>query len=338
MESAIGPTGCGRGRARGRVLRASLILMAAAVAMIGGPARAAGSPTPPTSTIEQRYHAPGPWSVTARPGFGCCDSSGARFDIWYPAQIGQSGVRHPIITWGDGTGAVPAQYAYLLSHLASWGFVVVASESSSTGSGQGILDAADYMVKLNADPSSIFHGALAVDRIGAMGHSQGAAGSINALIRSGGGIRTAVPIELPAQLWCGVFGVTCADTRSLTSGAVFFVNGSADNLSPSVQLLPWQLIGFQSNSAYYEATPPSMTKLWGTLKGPDHNDVQGQPDCASGAQACVDGVDGYLGYPTAWMMDQLQSDAGAHQAFVIGTGEMFHETTGWANQTGSVPY
>ncbi len=48
------------------------------------------------------------------------------------------------------------------------------------------------------------------------------------------------------------------------------------------------------------------------------------------------GVFGYLGYITAWLMDQLQGDADAHQAFVDGTGEIFSETTNWTNQMSTI--
>jgi hypothetical protein len=74
------------------------------------------------------------------------------------------------------------------------------------------------------------------------------------------------------------------------------------------------------------------------LRGPDHNDVQGQPDCVAAAKPCVDGVYGYLGYPTAWLMDQLQGDTLAHRAFVNGTGEIFGETTNWSNQRSNIPH
>jgi Chlorophyllase enzyme len=319
-------------------LRALLMLVpAAAIAMIGGTARAAQPPNAPTLPIEQKYYAAGPWAVTSVTGFACCDSSGTKFDVWYPTRLGQNGFRHPIITWGNGTNAIPSQYAYLLSHLASWGFVVVASENKNTGTGQEILDAARFMVAQNGQASSIFHNKLATNQVGASGHSQGASGVLNAMVKSAGLIKTAIPIELPAQLWCSTNTATCADTRNLSSGAVFFVNGSADTIiSPSTQALPWQVIGLQSYSAYYDATPASVAKLWGTLNGPNHNDVQGQPDCAAASQPCVNGVYGYLGYPTAWMMDRLDGDAYAHQAFISGTGEMFHETTNWSNQISNI--
>jgi hypothetical protein len=326
-------------------LRASLILVVTvAAAMVGAPVRAVPPPNAPTLPIEERYYAPGPWAVTTVKAVGCCDSSGAAFDVWYPTDLGHHGFRHPIITWGNGTNAVPGQYSYLLSHLASWGFVVVASENTNTGTGQEILDAARWMVAQNDRASTRFSHALAPTRVGAIGHSQGASGALNALIKSDGLITTAVTIELPAQLYCVTTPARCADTRTLTGGALFLVNGSADIvISPSTQLPPWQLAGLQSDSAYYQAAPASVAKVWGTLRGPAHDDVQGWPDCASARppidppSSCVNGVYGYLGYPTAWMMDRLQDDGYAHQAFVSGTGEMFHETTNWTNQTSTGP-
>jgi hypothetical protein len=326
-------------------LRASLILVVTvAAAMVGAPVRAAPFPNAPTLPIEERYYAPGPWAVTTGKAVGCCDSSGATFDVWYPTDLGRHGFRHPIITWGNGTNAVPSQYSFLLAHLASWGFVVVASENTNTGTGQEILDAARWIVAQNDRASTPFYHALAPTRVGAIGHSQGASGALNALIKSDGLITTAVPIELPPQVYCVATPARCADTRALRGGAFFLVNGSADVvISPSTQLLPWQLAGLQSNFAYYQAAPTSVTKAWATLRGPAHNDVQGQPDCASASPpidpplSCVNGVYGYLGYLTAWMMDRLQDDRYAHQAFVSGTGEMFHETANWTNQTSASP-
>jgi DNA invertase Pin-like site-specific DNA recombinase len=73
----------------------------------------------------------------------------------------------------------------------------------------------------------------------------------------------------------------------------------------------------------------SVPKLKGTLIGPSHNDIQGQPDCRLASFPCVNGVYGYLGYPAAWMMDRLQSDIYAQGAFVNATGEIFSETKNW---------
>jgi len=202
------------------------------------------------------------------------------------------------------------------------------------------------MVGQNDQVASIFFHVLAPTRVGAIGHSQGASGALNAMIKSDGLITTAVPIEIPAQVYClfpGSNPARCADTGKLSGGALFLVNGSADFvISPSTQNQPWQQTGLQSNSAYYHAASASVAKMWGTLQGPEHNDVQGQPGCDKAdppinpPSSCVNGVYGYLGYPTAWMMDRLQGDGYAHQAFISGTGEMFHETTNWRNQVSNI--
>jgi hypothetical protein len=281
-------------------------------------------PNYPTLPIEQKYYAQGPWVVTTKLGFACCDSGNHKYDVFYPTNLGANGFKHPILTWGNGTLGTPSQVAYLLTHMASWGFVVIATEDQATGPGQTILDAAKYLVQANSDASSIFYGKLNVNAVGSIGHSQGAGGAINAFLHSGGLIKTVVPIELPSQVW----SVQPLDTANLTSGSVFFIDGSADLLiSPPTQP-PW-VQGEQSIQAYYDAVPASVPKLKGTLIGPNHNDIQGQPDCRLASFPCVNGVYGYLGYPTAWMMDRLQGDTYAHGAFVNATGEIFSETKNW---------
>jgi hypothetical protein len=143
---------------------------------------------------------------------------------------------------------------------------------------------------------------------------------------SAGVIKTVIPIELPAQIWCSS-STNCIDTATLATGSIFFVDGSADFISPPLQ--PPGAPHEQSIAAYYDAVPAPLVKLKGTLVGPSHADILGQPTCSSVPIGCVNGVFGYLGYPTAWLMDQLQSDATAHQAFVKPRGEMFFQVTNW---------
>lgn len=208
-------------------------------------------PNYPTGTIEKKYYAPGSWAVTVQTGGACCDSLGNKYDLYYPTNLGANGFRHPILTWGNGSFGKPSQVAYLLDHMASWGFVVIASEDPMTGPGQTILDAANYLEQKNSDSTSIFFNKLNVAQIGAFGHSQGAGGAINAVIKSGGTIKTVIPIELPAQIWCTT-PPNCIDTHNLTTGSVFFIDGSLDiPISPPIQ--PPQVTGEQSIDAFYEA-------------------------------------------------------------------------------------
>ncbi|MEK8029887.1 hypothetical protein AACH06_03555 [Ideonella sp. DXS29W] len=306
----------------------------AALALAGSGATLSAVPNAPTGEIEKRFYADGPWAVSHRPSFGCCDSSGYAFDIYGPETPGLGGFKHPIVTWGNGTGTAPYNYDYLLRHLASWGFVVVATRQPNTGTGREIRDAARFMAAENTRPGSPFEGTLAVDRIGAMGHSQGATGVINAMRDSGGAIRTAIAMALPAQVFCSD-EINCTDPSRLRAGSVFYLNGSLDVvISPSRQ--PKGTRGLQSNAAYYRAMPSTLPKFWATLRGANHNDMMGQPDCALVGSTCHNGVYGYLGYPTAWLMDQLQGDAEAHQAFVAGSGEIFFQPKNWANQTSNI--
>lgn len=163
-------------------------------------------------------------------------------------------------------------------------------------------------------------------------------------MNSGGFIKTVIPIERPQQSEC-TNADDCPSTAGITSGSVFFVNGSADTaVSPSTQsdgCIKNGQPNEQSDQCMYQNTPSTVPKAWGTVIGASHNDVEGGPDCStetipSQLLLCTNGVYSYLGYPTAWMMDQLQGDAYAHSAFISGTGEFFKETKNWKNQISNI--
>jgi hypothetical protein len=276
----------------------------------------------PYGEIEKKYYNGGPWkdvtvAETAKP----CDSAGNKCLLIYPANLGANGFKHPIVAYGNGTNANPIEAAYFLKHLASWGFAVVGSQDKQTLPGITILDSVKFLIAANSDPESIFFNKLDIGQIGAAGYSQGAFGVISAMIKSPGLIKTAIAIELPAKSWC-IPPCPEPDVRRLTQGSIFFVTGSNDPIAPPTQ--PPGSSGEQSIEAYYNAVPGNLMKLKGTLIGPSHNDIAGQPDCAAATgPACVIGVYGYLGYPTAWLMSQLQGDLDARGAFIQETGEIF---------------
>ncbi|MEY4577096.1 MAG: hypothetical protein RL701_1799, partial [Pseudomonadota bacterium] len=57
---------------------------------------------------------------------------GMAFTMYRPAMLTQ---RHPVITWGNGTGTTPPTYRGLLELFASHGFIVIASNSMNVGQG-----------------------------------------------------------------------------------------------------------------------------------------------------------------------------------------------------------
>jgi hypothetical protein len=89
----------------------------------------------------------------------------------------KEGETYPVITWANGTCGETHGYSVLLGTVASYGFVIIASNSTWTNTAptNGVqLRTLDYAKALNEDPDSILYGKLDMDHIGAMGHSQGA--------------------------------------------------------------------------------------------------------------------------------------------------------------------
>jgi len=294
----------------------------------------ANPPNYPAGTIELKYYAAGPWAVSVSLGSACCDSLGHEFDLYYPTHLGANGFHHPLLTWGNGSFGTSTDSKFFLTHMASWGFVIIATQDPTTGPGQTILDAAKFLVNANTDSHSIFYQKLNPAQVGSLGHSQGAGGAINAMVKSGGLIKTVIPIELPSRVWC-TLGAECADPKKIVSGSIFLIDGSADAISPPTQ--PSWVPGEQSIAAAYNAVPNTVVKVKGTIKGPNHNDITGQPSCSQAKWPCANGVYGYLGYPTAWMMAQLQGDSFAKGAFKQSTGEIFSETANWEFVASTMP-
>jgi hypothetical protein len=102
------------------------------------------------------------------------------YTIFRPACM-KDGEKYPVITWGNGTCGQTGGYASLLATLASHGFVIVASNSRFTDAGnKEMLRALDLAQSLNDDPNSLYYQRLDMDKVGAMGHSQGASATANA--------------------------------------------------------------------------------------------------------------------------------------------------------------
>lgn len=272
-------------------------LACALAALVGGLAASAAVAAP----VEARFQATGPWAVSTAT---VNDSSGrAIYQLSYPTNLGAGGVRHPIVTWGNGSLATPADYPGLLSHLASWGYAVVASTSSTTGRGTEILAGAQYLVAAAGDPASAFYGKLDTAHVGAVGHSQGAGGAVNATTRSGGLITSTATWGLPAAIW-----VSRGDEYDVSQlrGPAFFMGGQWDVLISSASTV----------TGYYRAAGgPAAAAV---LKGADHNTIQ-----RTGG--------GTLGYLTAWLKYTLDGDATARSAFAGGAPELLTNTL-WSNQ------
>jgi hypothetical protein len=277
-------------RLGGVVATAAMVSAAAVVAGRGGAAHG-------TDTIERTHEQPGPWGAMAVDVATLSAPPAAGHTVYYPADLGAGGYEHPLITWGNGTLASPSTYeAQVFDHLTSWGYVVVASNSQWTGSGQQVRQGVELMAAENADPASPFYRHIDMGRVGAWGHSQGAGGALWAALDMDGVIDTVVTWALPDQLWWCLTPTpswepacrpppTPAELATLSS-SVFLIRGSLD-------------LGVASESGarrWYADLPGPAAKA--TIRRGHHLDLSGT-----------------LGYVTAWFRYQLDGDLAAGAAF-----------------------
>lgn len=218
-------------------------------------------------SIKAKYAANGP--------YGAVTTSVTNFSIYHPRNMKGD---HPIITWGNGTGTPTMAYAPFLRHLATWGFVVIASNSVMTANGTQMIQGIDYLLEENKNSGSKFYGMLDTDKIGTTGHSQGGGGAINAATDPR--VTCTAPISpAPGQ----IRKVTCP---------TFMVTGTMDALATIVRSMSWG--------------PATAPTILGVLEGANHVTFSWNL-----------GLD-TRGYVTAWFMAYLQDDPLAEKAFVEG--------------------
>lgn len=160
-----------------------------ASAAFSAPAAAQDAPAWPSVTD---FDAPGPFAITHERNVG---PDGA-YDIVRPAQLGEAGRKHPIVSWNNGTLYQIDRYQDLLDHWASHGFVVIGGHTNSTAGGAVHEAAIEWIVAENEREGSAYFGMLDPSRIGASGHSQGGGATITAGagIPSPMGIVTTMPL------------------------------------------------------------------------------------------------------------------------------------------------
>jgi len=206
------------------------------------------------------------------------------YTIYRPAELAPGGAKNPIVGWMSGGGSTPSQYS-LLPHLATHGFVVVASNTSpglgdEVALGKEILAGIDWILMENTKSDSPFFGKLDETKIASMGYSMGglATTTIAADPRltttvhiSGGNMQTdrVKMLHAPAAFICGASGVdiagaNCATDFDAASSPVFYgVFNGGDHLgvrtppySDRIQLvvtgwLRWQLMQDASLKAMF---------------------------------------------------------------------------------------
>jgi hypothetical protein len=209
---------------------------------------------------------PGPFETTTG------SWEGPNCTVYRPVNMGEGGVRHPVVIWANGTGAITPLYSGALRHWASYGFVVVAGNLVHfQGTGNELLRCLTYVCEEYAAD---------VDCIaGASGHSQGGGGAIVA--GSDPRVVTTAPLQpFILLVWGGVRVLPIIDQ----TGPMLLLSGTLDAIaSPLTNQLP-----------VFVAT--NVPVFWANLHGGEHLSV------------AVNGINVYRDVMLAWFRLHLMGD------------------------------
>jgi hypothetical protein len=170
-------------------------------------------PDPPSSPFPAVADFAGPGSFpTSR------NQEGPECEVFRPANLGEGGLLHPIIVWGNGTFVTPDAYWQVLDHWATHGFFVIAASTSNAGTGAEMIACLDYAV-------ATYAGQVDPEKIGTSGHSQGGGGSIMA------GRDPRVKATVPLQPFVTGLGHDTA-SQSQQNGPMLLFSGTEDTWAP----------------------------------------------------------------------------------------------------------
>ncbi|WP_031172149.1 alpha/beta hydrolase family protein [Streptosporangium roseum] len=266
------------------MLRRLLVPLVALVLVLAAAPHAADADTGFPS-VGRNWGAAGPYATAV--------DVGPVTTLYYPRDIAQSRRRHPVIVWGNGTFAFPVVYRDLLLHWASHGFVVAAANTPQSNLGISMRAGIDLLAQRNADPGSVFHGHVDLDRIGASGHSQGGAAAI--VVGDDSRVDTIVPIQ-PGPL---------ADVDAV-HGPMFILAGQHDSI-----VWPALVKAFYNDADHIPA-------IYGEVRGANHFTVVGAPGP-------------FAGPTTAWFRFQLMDDEEARGEFFGPGCRVCADTRTWSD-------
>jgi hypothetical protein len=143
------------------------------------------------------------------------------YTVYRPAMLAPGGAKNPIVGWMSGGSTDPTAYP-LLPHLATHGFVVVASNTTpglgeEVMLGKEIMAGIDWAIEENKRSDSAFFDKLDETKIASMGYSMGALATFTiandprlttTVHISGGNMETerVKNLHAPAAFFCGIPG------------------------------------------------------------------------------------------------------------------------------------
>jgi len=270
-----------------------------------------------SGNLEKKYTALGSYE-TAYAEYRSNDERVEKYEIWYPRELESSNIKYPVVFVANGTGLAASSYKAFFKHLASWGFIVVGNEDMSSRTGASSESSLMFLLELNKDSNSIFHGKVDTDHIGIGGHSQGGVGAINAVTSQNHGnmYKALYAVSATSPYWGqeNIFGLEWSYDLSkvhiptfLSAGTGSFDAGTAEDITATEGQGITPLWSLRVN---YKALPDSVAKITARKTDVDHGET-------------YLAIDGYM---TAWFMWHLQEDEEAGKAFKGNDAEILHNS------------
>jgi hypothetical protein len=223
------------------------------------------------------------------------------FTLLFPSGV-KAGEHLPLLTWGNGTFCSPTLYDQLFDHIVSYGYVIIATNTSNAGMGTEMLKAVDWALAESAKADSPIHDLVDKDKIGAFGHSQGGEGAV----KTGADPR----IKALAPLSAGPMG----NGEAMIQCPTFYTLTANDVVTPD------------SYRASYDAT--KTPSVYGVTSGGDHMEYTDKADGLNTSGLTSNDAQMTRSAITAWFEWQLKGKNELQPLF-IGKDCGFCKDSNW---------
>ena len=233
-----------------------------------------------------------------------------KYEIYYPTDIAEMDGPLPAVVFVNGTGVAGSKYQVLQKHMASWGFITVATEEAHAWNGFSAEMSVRMLEMLNGlegkymDKDNVLYGKVDVDNIGITGHSQGGYGVVNAITDQKHKDNYQAAVILSSAPYSENNDFMWEADPSLIQAPTMLLS-STGNFDAAVASM-------ESLQRVYDSIPDGVSKVLARRTEGDHGEMLYYGDS----------------YVTAWFLYWLKNDAEAGKAF-LGDNAEIASNTNW---------